>query len=112
VTKLDAEAATICNNLLNNALNNCVTMTDPIVLATASKQNNDFHLWHQRLGHAPISKLKYIYCISENPFGLQPCLTCPMTKFSKLPYSLSDSHCAHIFHMIHIDIWGPYRVPT
>ena len=112
VTKLDTEATAICNTVLNNALNNCVAMPESVVLAANSQQNNDFHLWHQRLGHASMSRLKYIDCISVKPAGLQRCLTCPMAKFSKLPYSLSDSHCAHIFHMIHIDIWGPYRVPT
>jgi len=106
VTKLDTEATAICNTVLNNALNNCVAMPESVVLAANSQQNNDFHLWHQRLGHASMSRLKYIDCISVKPAGLQRCLTCPMAKFSKLPYSLSDSHCAHILYMIHIDIGG------
>lgn len=32
-----------------------------------------------------------------------------MSKFSKLPYSLSDSHAASSFGLIHIDFWGPYK---
>ena len=35
-----------------------------------------------------------------------------MEKFAKLPYALSDSHAAESFKLIHIDIWGAYRVPT
>jgi len=35
-----------------------------------------------------------------------------MEKFAKLPYALSDSHAAESFKLIHIDIWGAYRVPA
>ncbi|GKD52855.1 retrovirus-related pol polyprotein from transposon TNT 1-94, partial [Tanacetum coccineum] len=44
---------------------------------------DSYGLWHHRLGH-----------------------------FTKLPYSLSDSHSTCIFELVHIDIWGPYKVPT
>ena len=40
------------------------------------------------------------------------CLSCPMAKFTKLPYTKSDSHSSSVFELIHIDIWGPYKVPT
>lgn len=33
-----------------------------------------------------------------------------MAKFTKLPYAFSDSHVSECFHLIHIDIWGPYKV--
>lgn len=59
----------------------------------------------------PLSKL-------QNISGIKPvqhhaskiCSTCPMSKFTKLPFSLSDSHAKDIFEHIHIDIWGPYKV--
>ncbi|GKD78191.1 cysteine-rich receptor-like protein kinase 8 [Tanacetum coccineum] len=35
-----------------------------------------------------------------------------MAKFVKFPYSVSESHSETPFHLIHIDIWGPYKVPT
>lgn len=35
-----------------------------------------------------------------------------MAKFSKLPFQLSDSHALSSFYLIHLDIWGPYKVPT
>ena len=35
-----------------------------------------------------------------------------MAKFAKLPYQVSESHRTVIFELIHIDIWGPYKVPT
>ncbi|GKB65306.1 retrovirus-related pol polyprotein from transposon TNT 1-94 [Tanacetum coccineum] len=39
-------------------------------------------------------------------------MSCPMAKFAKLPYALSDSHALEPFNLIHIDIWGPYKVAT
>ncbi|KMS95616.1 hypothetical protein BVRB_006640 [Beta vulgaris subsp. vulgaris] len=67
-------------------------------------------LWHHRLGHAPLSKLKHIPQIL--PFLSQPakvCVTCPLAKFQKLPFSLSNSRAKAPFDLVHIDIWGPYR---
>ncbi|GJV60549.1 cysteine-rich receptor-like protein kinase 8 [Tanacetum coccineum] len=66
------------------------------------------------LGHVSDSKLKHI---KELPLSvpkecLEKCLSCLMAKFTKLPYALSDSHDVNIFDLIHIDIWGPYKVPT
>ena len=40
------------------------------------------------------------------------CITCPMAKFAKLPFCLSNSKAQKPFELIHIDIWGPYRVQT
>ncbi|XP_074376885.1 uncharacterized protein LOC141718403 [Apium graveolens] len=37
------------------------------------------------------------------------CVTCPMKKFSKLPYPQSSSRAKERFDLIHIDTWGPYR---
>lgn len=39
-------------------------------------------------------------------------LTCPMAKFTKLSFSLSESHAKELFELVHIDIWGPYKVCT
>ncbi|GJV02856.1 retrovirus-related pol polyprotein from transposon TNT 1-94 [Tanacetum coccineum] len=72
---------------------------------------NSYALWHHRLGHVPDSKLKHIkeLHVSVSKECLGPCLSCPMDKFTKLPYDLSDSHSVNIFDLIHIDIWGPYK---
>ena len=40
------------------------------------------------------------------------CLTCPLAKFTKLPYTQSQSRASQIMELIHIDVWGPYRVAT
>ena len=35
-----------------------------------------------------------------------------MAKFAKLPYDISTSCASNCFDLVHIDIWGAYRVPT
>ncbi|GJT23280.1 retrovirus-related pol polyprotein from transposon TNT 1-94 [Tanacetum coccineum] len=76
--------------------------------------NNTYNLWHHRLGHISASQLKHISCIPKSILNDNDssCLSCPMAKFTKLPYSLSQSHSNCAFELIHMDIWGPYRVAT
>ncbi|XP_074327323.1 uncharacterized protein LOC141665244 [Apium graveolens] len=71
----------------------------------------EYTLWYNRLGHAPVSKLKFIECIKHCIHGADKvCLTCPMVKFTRLPFSLSESHASKPFDLVHTDIWGPYKV--
>ena len=72
----------------------------------------DFSLWHKRLGHASASTLQHISIIPKVDQCKDLCLTCPMAKFVKLPYVVSSSHAAEPFDLVHIDIWGAYRVPA
>nr|GEW47173.1 retrovirus-related Pol polyprotein from transposon TNT 1-94 [Tanacetum cinerariifolium] len=73
-----------------------------------------YSLWHLRLGHISDSKHKHVSCISNSndKTNTVSCLSCPMAKFTKLPYNLSESHALDIFELVHIDIWGPYKVAT
>ncbi|XP_056697640.1 uncharacterized protein [Spinacia oleracea] len=83
------------------------------IVGNASSGTDLYDLWHHRLGHAPKSKLRYIPCVQ--PYvkdKTHTCITCPMSKFTKLLFSLSDSHAAQPFELIHIDLWGPTELPT
>ncbi|KAK9671088.1 hypothetical protein RND81_12G006000 [Saponaria officinalis] len=61
--------------------------------------------------HAPWSKLKFLnhLKLTANKEGM--CLSCPMAKFTKLLFSQRQNTATNPFDLIHIDIWGPYRVP-
>lgn len=78
------------------------------------KVNNQFSVWHQRLGHASVSKLRHIDRVK--PFLSQQkeqvCLTCPLAKMTKLVFPSSELHASKAFELIHTDIWGPYKVNT
>ena len=73
-------------------------------------RNPSTSLWHNRLGHAPLSVLQHISAIKPHIHPTtQICLTCPMAKFTKLPYNLSTSHASQCFDLIHMDIWDRTR---
>lgn len=40
------------------------------------------------------------------------CPVCPLAKQTRLPFSLSKSRTLNVFYLIHIDIRGPYKMPT
>lgn len=108
---------TVVNDLyhMTNTIDNEVSVKPGVHCLTASKigLSDQFTLWHNRLGHAPVSKLKLIDCIKHCTHEInQVCLTCPMAKFTKLPFAVSDSYAAKAFELIHTDIWGPYKVCT
>ncbi|GKC59778.1 retrovirus-related pol polyprotein from transposon TNT 1-94, partial [Tanacetum coccineum] len=66
------------------------------------------------LGHISDSKLQHVTCVPNSTLKSNTisCFSRPMAKFTKLPYELSDSYASEIFDLIHIDIWGPYKVVT
>ncbi|GJT05540.1 cysteine-rich receptor-like protein kinase 8 [Tanacetum coccineum] len=63
--------------------------------------NDKYGLWHHRLGHVSDAKLKHMHDlpVSLNKSCSDKCLSCPMAKFTKLPYSLSESHSTTIFEL-------------
>lgn len=62
-------------------------------------------LWHHRLGHAPLAKIKKLPSLSHLPSTTSDvCITCPMAKFTKKPYSSSVSRASKPFGLVHIDI--------
>ena len=68
-------------------------------------------LWHRRLGHPCLSKLKQnLSWLSLTEFV---CESCQMGKHYRSTYPASDSiPSSRAFDLIHCDIWGPSRVPS
>lgn len=72
--------------------------------------NND--LWHQRLGHMSISRMHMLPFLSQN-LSLTHCKVCPKSKQTRLSFpKASLSNTSSLFELIHMDIWGPFRIPT
>lgn len=80
--------------------------------AVDSNCDTSVSIWHHRLGHTPMAKLKQIHELSPLNSTNQTCVTCPMAKSTNLPYPLSDSYASENFELVHMDTWGPYKVPT
>ncbi|XP_063941521.1 uncharacterized protein LOC135149668 [Daucus carota subsp. sativus] len=100
---------------IKNVLANSAVATTGDTGNSSNLTHNDIPaklaLWHHRLGHASVTKLKHIPCVKPYVHDKsQICITCPMAKFAKLPYSESTSHASVPFELIHLDTWGPYKV--
>lgn len=123
VTKSESNTVMGVGYLKNNLYylgDSCPSQTPGVSVNNGSIQtfkNNppiDKHaLWHNRLGHISDSKLKLIPSLKlASHTQHKTCLICPMSKFTKLPYALSESHATAPFELIHVDTWGPYKVCT
>lgn len=83
------------------------------IVVTKGPKSDPFTIWHHRLGYASLSKLQLVEFekphIKENSSLF---VTCPLSKFTKLSFPISESRASAPFELIHIDIWGPYRECT
>ena len=68
-------------------------------------------LWHHRLGHPCLSKLKKtLPWLSLTEFV---CESCQMGKHHRSIYPARDSiPSSRVFDLIHCDVWGPSQVPS
>jgi len=64
---------------------------------------------HTRLGHTSASKLQHIPLCNNVP-SVFPCDVCVLAKMHRLPFNKSLIHSAHPLHLIHMNLWGPYKV--
>ncbi|XP_074290484.1 uncharacterized protein LOC141617200 [Silene latifolia] len=64
----------------------------------------------KRLGHSSFDKMRHLpdfyFPISDK----HSCEVCILSKHHKLPFNTSQSHATTCFALIHLDVWGPYRV--
>ncbi|KAL2938477.1 Retrovirus-related Pol polyprotein from transposon TNT 1-94 [Bienertia sinuspersici] len=69
-------------------------------------------LMHQRLEHTSLSKLKHITKCDCNGLNEIFCDTCCVSKHIRLPFPISKSIAEHAFDLVHVDLWGPYKVQS
>ncbi|KAL0400307.1 UNVERIFIED_CONTAM: Retrovirus-related Pol polyprotein from transposon RE1 [Sesamum radiatum] len=82
-------------------------------MACSSSDNQMYDLWHKRLGHSNALVLRHIPLLSTISANKDlVCSICPLAKQSRSSFSLSDSVACQPFHLLHIDIWGPYKEPS
>lgn len=88
----------------------------------------DIALWNRWLGHASLKVLQKINELSISGSHKEHyCIVCSISKhirllFSlsstssakqvRLPFSLCSTSSTKYFNLVHVDICGPYRVPT
>ncbi|KAK9672531.1 hypothetical protein RND81_12G106300 [Saponaria officinalis] len=67
-------------------------------------------LWHYRLGHTLLSNLKHLTMLRLHYPSNIVCLTCPMARLTKSTFPNRQTSASNPFDLIHMDIWGPYKV--
>ena len=65
---------------------------------------------HARLGHVSLSKMKYIDDCDCSGVTEYNCGVCFHAKQHKMPFPVSTSRAGSLFDLVHIDLWGPYKV--
>ena len=83
--------------------------------AVSGQSTSSLALWHSRLGHASISRVKQIVSkgllgsVSNKSFD---CMACQFRKQIVLPFNNSVSYALSPFDLIHSDVWGPSSITT
>ncbi|CAH9127240.1 unnamed protein product [Cuscuta epithymum] len=101
----------------NPATSSFTNHHNPAIKSVANSANTHYEspdLWHYRLGHFPYTKFKMLSdCIVDNNgTSTAPCDICHFAKQKRLPFNNSDSYANSAFDLIHMDVWGPYRVTS
>lgn len=67
---------------------------------------------HARMGHVSLSKMRHIEVCNCKGVHEYNCNICLISKFHKLPFKVSQNRAKSCFDLVHIDLWGPYRVKS
>jgi hypothetical protein len=70
------------------------------------------NVWHSRLGHLSDSKIHLLNDVLPGCSSIynKDCFVCPLAKQHIISFPISNTHFAHIFDLIHCDIWDPFFV--
>ncbi|XP_074318100.1 uncharacterized protein LOC141654888 [Silene latifolia] len=74
--------------------------------------HSKLELMHARLGHTSNVKMQHIPLINKEDVKNYVCETCIMAKLHKMSFERDYSRASHIFDLIHIDLWGPYKIAS
>ncbi|KAJ0872693.1 putative RNA-directed DNA polymerase [Helianthus annuus] len=73
-----------------------------------------YKLWHSRLGHPADQAIKMfkdtLNISTEVDHG--PCDVCHRAKQHREPFPLSEHKSYQLGELVHLDVWGPYRVAS
>lgn len=66
------------------------------------------------LGHVPAIVMNNLHFLKNKVTlcSYNDCSVCPLARKTRKPFPISVSRVTDVFHLLHIDVWGPYRVPN
>lgn len=84
-------------------------------VTSTSPSSVPFGIWHSRLGHVSLSRLRFL--ISKGVLGSTinehlDCQSCQLAKQHALSFHKSTSVTSAPFDLVHSDIWGPAPTAT
>ena len=83
---------------------------DVFTSTSADCKWQNFALVHARLGHTSLSKMQHISLCQHPLPNTIACDICLSTKMHRLPFNKSNITTTFPFQLVHLDVWGPYRV--
>ncbi|GJW19214.1 putative RNA-directed DNA polymerase [Tanacetum coccineum] len=71
------------------------------------------YMWHSRLGHPSDQVLKVLQneLVFDNN-DLDHCEICQKSKQTREPFPLSEHKSSVLAELVHLDLWGPYKVTS
>ncbi|KAJ0495203.1 putative RNA-directed DNA polymerase [Helianthus annuus] len=74
---------------------------------------NNSNLWHNRLGRPADQILSILKGdLGVNEVVKNPCETCHRAKQVRVPFPLSEHKTKNVGDLVHLDVWGPYKVAS
>ncbi|XP_071727271.1 uncharacterized protein [Rutidosis leptorrhynchoides] len=88
-----------CSFTANNCVSNCYAYCK---------------LWHARLGHLSDQVLNVLKnkLSLKGDFNTEPCEICHKAKQTRLPFPLSEQKTKSLGDLIHLDLWGPFKIQS
>ena len=83
--------------------------------AVSGQSTSSLALWHSRLGHASISRVKQLVSrgllgsVSNKSFDY---MSCQFGKQTAIPFNNSVSHALSPFDLINFDVWFLFSITT
>ncbi|GJU63107.1 ribonuclease H-like domain-containing protein [Tanacetum coccineum] len=77
------------------------------------KCNLSKYIWHNRLGHPSDQVLRILeHDLAFDNSDLDHCEICQKSKQTREPFPLSEHKSSVLAELVHLDLWGPYRVTS
>ena len=73
-------------------------------------KNPSLDIVHARLGHTSVSKMQHLSFCKQHLSTSFACETCVIAKMHRLPFNKSHITTSSPFQLIHLDLWGPYKI--
>src|SRR5688572_3646670 len=68
------------------------------------------NILHSRLGHSSLSTLQRIPDCKDHDISVLSCEVYVMSKMHRFPFNKSSIKTTTPFQLVHMDLWGPYKV--